>query len=53
MTRFNEVTEKLNKMFNGSEEQKDKLVYDLKAWLKRCATLVVEPDISALNEKAR
>ena len=35
MTRFNEVTEKLNKMFKGSEEQKDKLVSDLKAWLKQ------------------
>ena len=32
--RFNEVTEKLNKMFKGSEEQKDKLVTDLKNWLK-------------------
>lgn len=32
--RFNEVTEKLNKMFKGSEEQKDKLVTDLKSWLK-------------------
>ena len=32
--RFNEVTEKLNKMFKGSEEQKDKLVSDLKNWLK-------------------
>ena len=32
--RFNEVTEKLNKMFRGSEEQKDKLVSDLKTWLK-------------------
>ena len=32
--RFNEVTEKLNKMFKGSEEQKDKLVSDLKTWLK-------------------
>ena len=34
MTRFSEVTEKLNKMFKGSEEQKDKLVSDLKNWLK-------------------
>ena len=33
-TRFNEVTGKLNKMFKGSEEQKDKLVTDLKNWLK-------------------
>lgn len=32
--RFNEVTEKLNKMFKGSEDQKDKLVSDLKSWLK-------------------
>ena len=33
--RFDEVTNKLNKMFNsGSEEQKDKLVADLKGWLK-------------------
>ena len=32
--RFNEVTDKLNKMFKGSEEQKDKLVSDLKNWLK-------------------
>jgi hypothetical protein len=32
--RFTEVTEKLNKMFKGSEEQKDKLVSNLKSWLK-------------------
>lgn len=32
--RFTEVTEKLNKMFKGTEEQKDKLVHDLKTWLK-------------------
>lgn len=36
MTRFNEVTDKLNKMFKSStEDQKDKLVSDLKLWLKR------------------
>lgn len=34
MTRFNEVTEKLNNRFKGSEEQKDKLVSGLKNWLK-------------------
>ena len=34
MTRFNKVTEKLNKMFKGTEEQKDKLVANLKSWLK-------------------
>ena len=34
IARFNEVSEKLNKMFKGSEEQKDKLVSDLKNWLK-------------------
>lgn len=33
MERFNEVTAKLNKAFKGSEEQKDKLVTDLKMWL--------------------
>jgi hypothetical protein len=32
--RFNEVTSKLNEMFKGSEEKKDKLVSDLKNWLK-------------------
>ena len=32
--RFTEVTEKLNKMFKGTEDQKDKLVSDLKTWLK-------------------
>lgn len=32
--RFNDVTFKLNKMFKGSEEKKDKLVSDLKNWLK-------------------
>ena len=32
--RFNEVTAKLNKMFKGSEDQKDKLVLNLKNWLK-------------------
>ena len=37
--RFNEVTNKLNKMFNSSsEEQKDKLVSDLKSWLKASRT---------------
>jgi dsDNA-binding SOS-regulon protein len=33
-TRFNEVTNKLNGMFKGSDEKKDKLVSDLKSWLK-------------------
>lgn len=32
--RFDEVTNKLKKMFKGTEEQKTKLVIDLKAWLK-------------------
>ena len=34
MTKFDEITAKLNKMFKGSEEQKDKLISDLKYWLK-------------------
>lgn len=34
-TRFNEVTEKLNKMFKGqSEDKKDELVKSLKTWSK-------------------
>ena len=33
MSRFNEVTSKLAKMFKGSEEQKDKLILSLKKWL--------------------
>ena len=34
-TRFNEVTEKLSKMFKGqSEEKKDELVKNLKNWCK-------------------
>ena len=35
MKRYNEVTEKLNKMFKGqSEEKKDELVKGLKNWCK-------------------
>lgn len=35
MERFNEVTEKLNKMYKGqSEEKKDTLVSQMKNWVK-------------------
>ncbi len=34
MNRFDEVTAKLNKMYKGSEEKKDKLVTNLITWLR-------------------
>ena len=49
MTRFNEVTEKLNKMFKGTEEQKDDLVLKLKTWVSKNRNTEYKEKIDAIN----
>ena len=49
MTRFNEVTEKLNKMFKGTEEQKDSLVINLKAWVSKNRNTEDKEKLDAIN----
>ena len=49
MTRFNEVTEKLNKMFKGTEEQKDALVVNLKTWAAKNRNTEDKEKLDAIN----
>ena len=49
MTRFNEVTEKLNKMFKGTEEQKDTLVLKLKTWVSQNRNTEDKEKLDAIN----
>lgn len=50
MKRFNEITEKLNKMFTGqSEEKKDELVKGLKNWCKSNANSEDKSKLEAIK----
>jgi len=49
MTRFNEVTDKLNKMFKGTEEEKDALVVNLKKWVFKNRNTEDKEKLDAIN----
>lgn len=49
-TKFNEITEKLNKMFKGfSEKKQDELIKNLKNWCKLNATRGEKNKVDAIQ----